>query len=196
MAMTILQAALTFFADKMRILLTILTTDITTYEGGVIWNAISNVYDAILAMGVTIAGVLIWFGLLSSTSRYAELKKASVWVQFLIEIVLTNAVLYYGKFLLLECIKIGQGMTEKLMHVTGMLTTNGNSIFIPAAGIAGFCNNWPVPKYNHRCPPRYTFRANLSVPHRPDRPSPLAALYEVSALNRERFPDRSHPSSR
>ena len=129
MAMTILQAALTFFADKMRILLTILTTDITTYEGGVIWNAISNVYDAILAMGVTIAGVLIWFGLLSSTSRYAELKKASVWVQFLIEIVLTNAVLYYGKFLLLECIKIGQGMTEKLMSVTGMLTTNGNSIF-------------------------------------------------------------------
>ena len=124
MAMTILQAALTFFAEKMRILLTILTTDITTYEGGVIWNAISNVYDAILAMGVTIAGVLIWFGLLSSTSRYAELKKASVWVQFLIEIVLTNAVLYYGKFLLLECIKIGQGMTEKLMNVTGMLTTN------------------------------------------------------------------------
>ena len=129
MAMGMLEAALTFFAEKMRILLTILTTDITTYEGGVIWNAISSVYDAILAMGVTIAGVLIWFGLLSSTSRYAELKKASVWVQFLVEIILTNAVLYYGKFLLLECIKIGQGMTEKLMNVTGMLTTNGNSIF-------------------------------------------------------------------
>ncbi len=129
MAMTMLQAALTFFADKMRTLLSILTTDITTYNGGVIWNAISSVYDAILAMGVTIAGVLIWFGLLSSTSRYAELKKASVWVQFLIEIILTNAVLYYGKFLLLECIKIGQAMTEKLMDVTGMLTTNGNSIF-------------------------------------------------------------------
>ena len=129
MAMTMLQAALTFFADKMRTLLSILTTDITTYNGGVIWNAISSVYDAILAMGVTIAGVLIWFGLLSSTSRYAELKKASVWVQFLVEIILTNAVLYYGKFLLLECIKIGQAMTEKLMDVTGMLTTNGNSIF-------------------------------------------------------------------
>ena len=129
MAMSMLEAALTFFADKMRILLTILTTDITTYNGGVIWNAISSVYDAILAMGVTVAGVLIWFGLLSSTSRYAELKKASVWVQFLIEIVLTNAVLYYGKFLLLECIKIGQEMTEKLMNVTGMLTTSGSSVF-------------------------------------------------------------------
>lgn len=129
MAMSMLEAALTFFSEKMRILLTILTTDITTYNGGVVWNAISTVYDAILAMGVTIAGVLIWFGLLSSTSRYAELKKASIWVQFIIEIVLTNAVLYYGKFLLLECIKIGQGMTEKLMNVTGMLTTNGNSIF-------------------------------------------------------------------
>ena len=129
MAMSMLEAALTFFADKMRILLTILTTDITTYNGGVIWNVISSVYDAILAMGVTIAGVLIWFGLLSSTSRYAELKKASVWVQFLVEIILTNAVLYYGKYLLLECIKIGQGMTEKLMNVTGMMTTNGNSIF-------------------------------------------------------------------
>lgn len=129
MAMRMLEAALTFFSEKMRILLSILTTDITTYNGGVIWNAISSVYDAILAMGVTIAGVLIWFGLLSSTSRYAELKKASVWFQFLVEIILTNAVLYYGKFLLLECIKIGQGMTEKMMDVTGMMTTNGNSIF-------------------------------------------------------------------
>ena len=38
MAMTILQAALTFFADKMRILLTVLTTDIKTYNGGVSCN--------------------------------------------------------------------------------------------------------------------------------------------------------------
>ena len=53
MAMNMLEAALTFFAEKMRILLTILTTDITTYNGGVVWNAISTVYDAILAMGVT-----------------------------------------------------------------------------------------------------------------------------------------------
>ena len=44
MAMTILQAALTFFADKMRILLTVLTTDITTYNGGVIWNTITVIF--------------------------------------------------------------------------------------------------------------------------------------------------------
>ena len=44
MAMTILQAALTLFADKMRILLTILTTDITTYEGGVIWKPDPEIY--------------------------------------------------------------------------------------------------------------------------------------------------------
>lgn len=123
MSMSILQAALSFFAEKMAKFLSILTVDITTYKGGVIWSVIGTIYDAILAMGVTIAGVLIWFGLFSSTSRYAELKKATVWGQFLVEIVITNAVLYYGKFLLLNVVNIGQGMARKLLSVTGMLVT-------------------------------------------------------------------------
>lgn len=123
MSMSILQAALSFFADKMTKFLSILTVDITTYKGGVIWSVIGTIYDAILAMGVTIAGVLIWFGLFSSTSRYAELKKATVWGQFLVEIVITNAVLYYGKFLLLNVVNIGQGMARKLLSVTGMVVT-------------------------------------------------------------------------
>ena len=47
MAMTMLQAALTFFADKMRTLLSILTTDITTYNGGVIWKGICDVMSVL-----------------------------------------------------------------------------------------------------------------------------------------------------
>ena len=128
MSMAILRAALAFFGEKMVTFLEILTTDIVYYgsdnpgvEPGPIWKAIGIIYDAILAMGITVAGVLIWFGLLSSTSRYAELKKATVWGQFLVEIVITNAVLYYGKTLLLYAVQIGQGMARKAMEVSGIL---------------------------------------------------------------------------
>lgn len=134
MTMKMLQAALTFFAEKMTEFLQILTVDITTYKGGEIWGVIDSVYDAISAMGVTIAGVLIWFGLLSSTSRYAELKKATVWGQFLVEIVIVNAILYHGKFLLLWVIKIGQEMARKLMQVTGMMVTFDTDFTLPGGG--------------------------------------------------------------
>lgn len=119
--MTILQAALEFFTTKMLLFIQMITVDITTYNGGKIWKTIEIIYDAILSMGVTIAGVLIWFGLLSSTSRFVELKKASVWGQFLVELVLTNALLYYGKYVLLTVVNIGQGMGRKLMMTTGLL---------------------------------------------------------------------------
>ena len=125
----IFAAALHFFCEKIDQFLGILTTDITTFQDGAIWKAVSNLYDAMLAMGLTIAGMLIWIGLLQSTSRYAELKRATVWIQFLTEIIIANAVLYYGKYLLLECIKIGQGMTKRMMTVTGMVADDGTSIF-------------------------------------------------------------------
>lgn len=131
MTMGILKAALAFFGKQMVQFFYILTTDITTYKGGVIWNAIGIIYDAILAMGITIAGVLIWFGLLSSTSRYAELKKATVWGQFLVEIVITNAVLYYGKTLLLYAVQIGQGMARKILTSTGLLVITTEDFSLP-----------------------------------------------------------------
>ena len=134
MTMGILKAALSFFGTKMVQFFYILTTDITTYKGGVIWNAIGTIYDAILAMGITVAGILIWFGLLSSTSRYAELKKATVWGQFLVELVITNAVLYYGKTLLLYVVQIGQGMARKVLTTTGLLSVTTEDIVEPISG--------------------------------------------------------------
>lgn len=134
MTMGILKAALTFFGTKMVQFFQILTTDITTYKGGAIWTAIGTIYDAILAMGITIAGILIWFGLLSSTSRYAELKKATVWGQFLVEIVLTNAILYYGKNLLLYAVQIGQGMARSVLTTTGLLTVATEPVTDPFLG--------------------------------------------------------------
>ncbi len=129
MIVDIFSAALQFFCEKMDKLLMILTTDLTTYQGGAIWNAVQTIYDAMLAIGLTIAGVLIWFGLLQSTERYAELKKPSVWLNFLVEIVLTNAVLYYGKYILLNLIEIGQGIAKRMMEVCGMISSDGTSIF-------------------------------------------------------------------
>ena len=110
----IFAAALEFFCDKIDMFLGILTTDITTFQDGAIWQAVSALYDAMVAMGITIAGMLIWIGLLQSTSRYAELKRGTVWLQFLIEVILANAILYYGKYLLLECIDDG----TSIFHIT------------------------------------------------------------------------------
>ena len=82
MIIDIFSAAVQFFCEKMDKLLMLLTTDLTTFQNGAIWNAIEIVYTALLSVGLTIAGILIWFGLLQSTDRYVELKKPSVWLKF------------------------------------------------------------------------------------------------------------------
>lgn len=129
MIVDIFSAALAFFCEKIDKFLGILTTDITTYQGGAIWKAVSTVYDAMLAIGLTIAGVLIWIQLLSSMNKYAEFRKSTVWIQFIVEIVAANAILYYGKYILLQCIVIGQGIAKRMMNVTGMVSADGTSIF-------------------------------------------------------------------
>ena len=93
MIIDIFSAAVQFFCEKMDKLLMLLTTDLTTFQNGAIWNAIEIVYTALLSVGLTIAGILIWFGLLQSTDRYVELKKPSVWLKFLAEIILINALM-------------------------------------------------------------------------------------------------------
>jgi hypothetical protein len=122
-------AAINFFCNKMDIVIQVLTCDITTYKGGAIWRAVSLIYDSLLAVGIAIAGILIWVGLIESTTRFAELKRPSVMGFFLIEITCLNAILYYTKDLLLRCFMIGQGITEKVMQSVGMVNSDGTSIF-------------------------------------------------------------------
>lgn len=129
MILDIFSAAIQFFCEKMDKLLILLTTDITTYQGGAIWSAVETVYMALMSVGLTVAGILIWFGLLQSMDRYVELKKPSVWVRFLAEIILINAILYYGKNILLTLIHVGQGIARKMMEVCGMIAADGTSIF-------------------------------------------------------------------
>ncbi|MBQ9872762.1 MAG: hypothetical protein IJM27_12650 [Eubacterium sp.] len=129
MIMEIFSAAVQFFCEKMDKLLMLLTTDLTTFQNGTIWDAIQTVYMAMMSVGLTVAGILIWFGLLQSMDRYAELKRPSVWLRFLAEIILINAVLYYGKDLLLTTVQIGQGIARRMMQVCGMIAADGTSIF-------------------------------------------------------------------
>ncbi len=74
----VLQAALTFFCTKMNVFLTMLTTDLTTYNGGTIWNNLMNVYTIILTIAITIADMFIWVELIETTTRWIEIRKASV----------------------------------------------------------------------------------------------------------------------
>ena len=50
-------------------------------------------------------------------------------MRFLAEIILINAILYYGKNILLTLIQVGQGIARKMMEVCGMIAADGTSIF-------------------------------------------------------------------
>lgn len=129
MAAEFLSAALAFFCEKMDTFLMMLTTDITTYNGGGIWNAICNIYSTLLIIGVTLANMFIWIELIESTTKWIEIKKSSVLITFLMEIVIVNVVIYYSKDILLTVYSIIQGITKSVLETTGMVTASGDSLF-------------------------------------------------------------------
>ena len=125
----LLSAALTFFCEKMDIFLTLLTTDLTTYNGGGIWVAIVNVYNVLLTVGVTLANMFIWAELIESISRWVEIRKGSVLAFFAIQIIIVNAIIYYSKDILLTIYQIVLGITSSVMESTGIVTEDGTTFF-------------------------------------------------------------------
>lgn len=125
----ILSAALTFFCTKMNIFLAMLTTDLTTYNGGGVWNSLMNVHTILLTIAITIADMFIWVELIETTTRWIEIRKASVLIFFLIQIVGINAVIYHSKDILITVYSIVQGVTKSVMTSTGMMTTSGDILF-------------------------------------------------------------------
>ena len=122
----LLKAALTFFSEKMDLFLRMLTTDLTTYNGGGMWQGVENIYQALLIVGLSLANIFVWVELIESTSKWAELRKSSVLITFVVEIIVVNAVMYYGKDILITVYSIGQGITRGVMEKTGMINASGN----------------------------------------------------------------------
>lgn len=125
----ILQAALTFFCTKMNVFLTMLTTDLTEYNGGTVWNSMMNVHTILLTIAITIADMFIWVELIETTTRWIEIRKASVLLFFLIQIVCVNAVIYHSKNILITVYSIVLGVTKSVMTSTGMLKSDGTILF-------------------------------------------------------------------
>ena len=124
-----LSAALTFFCDKMDIFLTMLTTDLTTYNGGGIWDAIVSVYSVLLTIGITLANIFVWAELIETTTRWLEIRKASVLIFFAVQIIIVNVIMNYSKDILITVYSIVQGVTTKVMESTGMIMSDGTTFF-------------------------------------------------------------------
>lgn len=129
MGSDLLAAALEFFCEKMNLMLTLLTTDITSLQGGTMWSGVETIYAAVLSMGITLANVFIWVEVVQTMFKYLEVKKSWVFIIFIIQIVLINAIIYYTKDILVNVISITQGMARTVMTETGMMDSSGDTVF-------------------------------------------------------------------
>ncbi len=125
----ILKAALAFFSDMMGLFFSLITTDITTYNEGAVWNAVGTVFQTLLAVALVVANMFVWVELFESTTRWVEIKKSSVLITFAVQIVVVNAVIYYSKDILATVYGIVQGVVVKVMKDTGMITADGTATF-------------------------------------------------------------------
>lgn len=113
------QSAIDFFTHKLVYFFGILLCDITTYKDGVIWTAVSTVYDSLLAIAATLMWVFIGIGLAEVDFKIMETKRGTSFIIFIIGSIIVNAILYEGKVLLLYVYGIGRDIALKLFSALG-----------------------------------------------------------------------------
>lgn len=124
-----LRIAFAFFSEKMNLFITLLTTDITTFQHGIVWSGVKILYNAFLSVGITMAAILMMVNLIDSSYRLIELKKPTVIIKYFCEVTLLFILLQKTIDVLLWIYNFGAGLTRTALTAAGILTESGDQFF-------------------------------------------------------------------
>ncbi len=124
--MDILAAALAFFSEKIEKFIELLTCDITTVQGGTVWEGIRVFFNAVLSVGMSIAAILILINIIESTYKYTEIKRPTVFFRMLLEIVIFYTFMSHILDVLLLIYSFGTGLAKQALRSVGLMDADGN----------------------------------------------------------------------
>jgi hypothetical protein len=130
----ILQKALTAWDEKMAEILSLLTTSPANFRGGGIWNTITNIHGAVMAIGLALLVLFFLVGVVKTCGSFTELKRPEVAIKLFVRFIIAKAVITYGLELMMTLFTIVQGVIATIMSASGF--GGGSSTMIPADMVA------------------------------------------------------------
>lgn len=117
-----LQNALDTWNGKLGEIWTILTQSPQEFKGGTIWRVMVNINGTVQAIGLALLVLFFVIGIMKSCGSLAEVKRPEVALKLFIRFVCAKAVVTYGLELMTSLFTIAQGITGKIMSVSGIGT--------------------------------------------------------------------------
>jgi len=126
-----LQAALTYWSNKLSEIWALLTQPLSTFRGGGIWAAITNINGAVQAIGLALLVLFFLIGVVKTCGSFADLKRSEVAVKLFIRFIIAKAVITHGLELMMLLFNVVQGVIAIIMASSGFAT--GAGAVLPAS---------------------------------------------------------------
>ena len=123
-----LQAALTYWSNKLGEIWGLLTQPLETFRGGGIWAAIVNINGAIQAIGLALLVLFFLVGVVKTCGSFAELKRPEVALKLFIRFIIAKAVITHGLELMMLLFRVVQGVITTIMNTAGFATGAGLTV--------------------------------------------------------------------
>lgn len=133
--------------EKLTEIWLLLTQNIQSFKGGVIWNIIEKVHGALLAIGLALLVLFFVMGIVKNFTNFNEIKRPEQAVKLFIRFALARGLVVYGMELMLAIFDIVQGIIIQITQTVGLGNVNQTVLpqeIIDAVNGCGFLESIPL----------------------------------------------------
>lgn len=142
-----LENALETWNSKLAEIWTIVTQSPENFKGGIIWDAIENIYGGMQAIGFALLVLFFVIGVIKTCGSLTEVKRPEHALKLFLRFAIAKIVVTYGMDLMLAIFKISQGIVSKIMiisNVTGSTDSTLPAVMVKAIEECSFFESIPL----------------------------------------------------
>ena len=142
-----LENALQTWNEKLAEIWVLLTQSPQEFKGGGIWQAITSIHSALIAVGLALLVLFFVFGLVKTCTSYQDIKRPEQAAKLFIRFAIARGLVVYGMEFMLAIFDIIQGITSTIMTTVGIGTATETVLpqeIITAIENVGFLESIPL----------------------------------------------------
>lgn len=139
--------AINTWNEKLAEIWLLLTQSPQNFKGGGIWQAITTIHNALIAIGLALLVLFFVFGLVKTCTSFQDIKRPEQAAKLFIRFAIARGLVVYGMEFMLAIFDIVQGITSTIMTTVGVGTATETVLpdtIITAIEDVGFLESIPL----------------------------------------------------
>ena len=139
--------AINTWNEKLAEIWLLLTQSPQNFKGGGIWQAITTIHNALIAIGLALLVLFFVFGLVKTCTSFQDIKRPEQAAKLFIRFAIARGLVVYGMEFMLAIFDIIQGITSTIMTTVGVGTATETVLpdaIITAIEDVGFLESIPL----------------------------------------------------